>query len=131
MGLTPATIIGYKIQDEGFISPVTVAPLPLQMVHDLQLYDPSMFHVFSMVSYGSSVLVVATFLERPSAVNIRRVGQTQNHPLAMSMFHDELKQRGIVIWELFPDQEDKLVWKWKEYLHTRSLNILMKCSIHG
>ncbi|GLJ15286.1 hypothetical protein SUGI_0250170 [Cryptomeria japonica] len=53
-GAAPTTIIGYKIQDE---DPVTVAPLP-RKVQDLNA------NVFSLVSYGSSILVVGTFNER-------------------------------------------------------------------
>ncbi|GLJ19243.1 hypothetical protein SUGI_0345950 [Cryptomeria japonica] len=130
-GITPASIIGYKIQDEGFISPVTVAPLPLQMVHDLHLYNllnfPNLYFLyFSMVSYGSSVLVVATFQEDPSAVNIPGVWSSQtppwyarNHPLAMPPMPPMFNNWGIVIWELFPDEEDELIWKWKEFARIR------------
>ncbi|GLJ19250.1 hypothetical protein SUGI_0346210 [Cryptomeria japonica] len=141
-GITPASIIGYKIQNEGFISPVTVAPLPLQMVHDMHMYNLSIFqnlylHYFSMVSYGSSVLVVTTFQEEPSAVNIPGAWSSQaqpwyvgNHPLAMvmatrpvpTMFNNwksSVGQKGIVIWELFPEEEDELIWNWKEFARIR------------
>ncbi|GLJ56355.1 hypothetical protein SUGI_1222280 [Cryptomeria japonica] len=56
-GASPTTIISFKIQDEGFINPVTVAPLP-RNVEDMHAND------FSMVSYGSSILVVGIFDER-------------------------------------------------------------------
>ncbi|GLJ19249.1 hypothetical protein SUGI_0346190 [Cryptomeria japonica] len=122
-GITPASIIGYEIQDEGFISPVTVAPLPLQMVHDVHLNNLSNFqnlssHYFAMVSYGSSILVVTTFQEEPSAFNIR-TQPWYAMPLTPAMFNN----RGIVIWELFPDEEDELIWKWKEFarIHPHSL----------
>ncbi|GLJ19244.1 hypothetical protein SUGI_0345970 [Cryptomeria japonica] len=135
-GITPASIIGYTIQDEGFISPVTVAPLPLQMVHGLHLYNllnfPNLYFLyFSMVSFGSSVLVVATFQEDPSAVNIPGVWSSQtppwyarNHPLAMPPMTPMFNNWGIVIWELFPDEEDELIWKWKEFARIRPHSLL-------
>ncbi|GLJ26792.1 hypothetical protein SUGI_0522660 [Cryptomeria japonica] len=130
-GITPATIIGYKIEDEGFISPVRVAPLPLQMVHDLQLYNLSLFqdedlHVFDMVSYESSLLVVGTFQEEPSAVNIPPVAGNHHYQFyndSPTFFHDLIKQMGIVIWELFHDEEDELVWKWKEFGRSPPLSL--------
>ncbi|XP_057852591.2 F-box only protein 6-like [Cryptomeria japonica] len=118
-GMSSWTIFGCKIQDEGFISPVIIDPLPPEMVEDLDL-----MHFLSMVSYGSSVLVVSVILNNrrldinhppwyapihPSAVhNICELGRTQD---------------GIVIWELFQDKENELVWKWKELLKMPPLSL--------
>ena len=70
MGRWPTTIAGYKIQDEGFITPVRVAPLPNEMCYDLNLHitmvQIMILHVYYMVSYGSSIVVVGTFHEEPS-----------------------------------------------------------------
>ncbi|GLJ15271.1 hypothetical protein SUGI_0249850 [Cryptomeria japonica] len=86
-----SSVIGYKIQDEGFISPITVAPLPPEMFETFSVRVAFMLqplHFLSMISYGSSVLVVGIFKESPAR---------------------------IVIWELFQDEENELVWKWKEF----------------
>ncbi|GLJ15272.1 hypothetical protein SUGI_0249890 [Cryptomeria japonica] len=122
LGRSPPTIIGYKIEDEGFISPITVAPLPQEMVQPLNVYfvsmlqegvlsvvEPEKLHVLSMVSFGSSVLVVATFQE-PFAVTLRIPGPHMN-------------MTGIVIWELFQDEENELIWKWKEFARMPPLSL--------
>ncbi|XP_057851582.1 F-box/kelch-repeat protein At5g15710-like [Cryptomeria japonica] len=93
MGWSPETIVGYKIKDEGFIKPVTVAPLPPEIVQPRG-------HILSMVSYGKSVLVVGS---------TRRITTLQRLGRSLWLF------RGIVIWELFEDEGDELVWKWKEF----------------
>ncbi|GLJ36391.1 hypothetical protein SUGI_0730520 [Cryptomeria japonica] len=96
-----ATIVGYKIQDEGFISTVTVAPFPVKMVQDLNAHVKP---VLCMVPYGSSVLLVVTTRE-PSLL-----GET--HP---SFGGIRPNKTGIVIWELFQDEKDELIWRWKEF----------------
>ncbi|GLJ15278.1 hypothetical protein SUGI_0250000 [Cryptomeria japonica] len=101
-GMSPETIFGYKIKDDGFISPVTVAPLPPQMVKDL--------NVCNMVSYGSSVLVVGTSQE-PDAFLCEVAFDID----PLFSFRTGLNKTGIVIWELFQDEEDELIWKWKEF----------------
>ncbi|GLJ45434.1 hypothetical protein SUGI_0956570 [Cryptomeria japonica] len=95
-------IIGFKIQNEGFITPVTVAPLPPEMVKDLDFG-----YFLSIVSYGSSLLVVSVLLNNPG-LDIGELGQTQD---------------GIVIWELFQDEENELVWKWKEFLKMPPMSV--------
>ncbi|GLJ15240.1 hypothetical protein SUGI_0249200 [Cryptomeria japonica] len=95
-GMFPTTIVGYNIREEGFINPVTVAPLPPQMA------GPDV-HILSMVSYGKSVLV----LDRIISVII---------PMFV----------GMVIWELFEDEEDELVWKWKKFASVSLPQHLMK-----
>ena len=102
----PTLIIGYKIQDEGLISPVTVAPLPTRMVEDLSLYDDDEdLHVISMVSYGSSLLLVGIF----------RHNIPINNNDWISLFNGSRDHLGIVIWELYEDGEDHLLWKWREF----------------
>ncbi|GLJ15243.1 hypothetical protein SUGI_0249290 [Cryptomeria japonica] len=101
-GISPRTIVGYNIKDEGFIKPVTVAPLPHQM-------DGPDVHILSMVSYGNSVLVVGF------TTPIRPLRRTII--LDRPMFANCPMFVGMVIWELFEDEdeEDELVWKWEEF----------------
>ncbi|GLJ06636.1 hypothetical protein SUGI_0043750 [Cryptomeria japonica] len=112
MGITPGAIVGYNIKEEGSVSPVTVAPLPGQAVQDLNV------HVLYMVSYGSSVLVVG-FLEEPLQQLADGIGPFPRgiHPfIAYNGFAPtRSNMMGIVIWELFQDEEDKLLWNWKEF----------------
>ncbi|XP_057852580.1 F-box/kelch-repeat protein At5g15710-like [Cryptomeria japonica] len=111
-------IIGFKIQDEGFISPVTLAPLPSEMVEDRDLL------LLSMVSYGSSVLFVFVKL------NNQRLDKTYPpsfrgiHPSTVENICElDRTQEGIIIWELFQDEENELVWKWKEFLRMPPLSL--------
>ncbi|XP_057858102.2 uncharacterized protein LOC131067170 [Cryptomeria japonica] len=121
--MVPTTIVGYNIKDGGLISPVIVAPLPRQMVQDLNKC------VLYIVSYGSSVLVVGIFHEKidwidPFAALIPALDIT--HPLFISHIDFDRtfpNRMGIVIWELFQDEEDKLVWKWKEFARMSSQSL--------
>ncbi|GLJ15279.1 hypothetical protein SUGI_0250010 [Cryptomeria japonica] len=109
MGRLSPTIVGYNIKNEGFIRPVKVAPLPPEMLQDLNMHfpirhQPRSSDVLSMVSYGSSVLVVGTYWEPYSLWMIQPVTRVYDP-----------NRTGIVIWELFEDEEDELVWKWREF----------------
>ncbi|GLJ45440.1 hypothetical protein SUGI_0956720 [Cryptomeria japonica] len=111
-------IIGFKIQDEGFISPVTVAPSPSEMVEDEDLF------LLSMVSYGSSVLFVFVKLNHPRLDIILPPSYAGIHPSTVHKICELGRtQDGIVIWELFQDEQNELVWKWKEFLRMPPLSL--------
>ncbi|GLJ15273.1 hypothetical protein SUGI_0249920 [Cryptomeria japonica] len=104
---TIVTIVGYKIKADGFSSPVTIAPLSPQMVKDLT--------VCNMVSYGSSILVVGIIQELDPfffEVALDLDPLLSFNPLSTGT---GLNKTGIVIWELFQDEENELIWKWKEF----------------
>ena len=97
--------------------PVRVAPLPYEMIRDLHVIIMAQLlsvHGYSMVSYGSSILVVATFhlgTVRPSGLFVL---STRNPP----------NRTGIVIYELYEEEEeDESVWNWREFVRIPSQSL--------
>ena len=68
-----------------------------------------------MVSYGSSILMVGTFIEEPSAVLV-----INTFPGAIMFGEDPPNGRGIVIWELYEEEKDESDWNWREFLRMSS-----------
>ncbi|GLJ25262.1 hypothetical protein SUGI_0483600 [Cryptomeria japonica] len=82
----PEIIYGFSIEVD-CIKPVRIAPLPRQLVEDTIKGSD---HI---VAYGSSVLLVLPVTSKRTCNMVE----------------------GMIIWELFQDDEDKLLWKWREF----------------
>ncbi|GLJ25285.1 hypothetical protein SUGI_0484030 [Cryptomeria japonica] len=90
----PEIIYGYSIEVD-CIKPVRIAPFPRQLVEDT---TKGFDHI---VAYGSSVLLVVSFFSNCT---------------------DNMGE-GMVIWELFQDDQDKLLWNWREFARMSSASL--------
>ncbi|GLJ25261.1 hypothetical protein SUGI_0483580 [Cryptomeria japonica] len=90
----PEIIYGYSIEVD-CIKPVRIPPLPRQLVED----ERKGFQY--IVAYGSSVLLVVPVISNCT---------------------DNMGE-GMVIWELFQDDQDKLLWKWREFARMSSASL--------